>query len=203
MVVNDKIDLRAVIRNYLKSDGFTNLSVSENGRSALRKAAGDPPDLIIADTYLPGLSGLELLREIRQNRSLKRTPFILLSPETDHTDVAKAAEYGVSAFVVKPFTHRTLLEKVEHLLRRRMNPAETDLIYHEANVRARSDDLESALEKYEEALDDTRNALANLHFKAAKAHESLRQEKLAEENYIEAIKLNDSHVESYGRTRGP
>ena len=75
LVVNDKIELRSIIRDYLRDEGYRNLSVTENGLQALRKAASELPDLIVADMDLPGLSGLELLREIRQNRRLKKHAF--------------------------------------------------------------------------------------------------------------------------------
>ncbi|MFH1135405.1 MAG: tetratricopeptide repeat protein [Pseudomonadota bacterium] len=197
LLVNDKLDLRNIIRDYLREEGYGNISVSENGLSALKKAAADPPDLIIADFDLPGLTGLDLLAKIRQDRLLAETPFILISPETEQKYVAKAAEHRVSAYVVKPFSHKTLLGKVDPLLERRMNPSAGDILFLEANRLAQAGNLEAALEKYLAAMDVTKKSMASLHFKIGQAHEMMSQEGQAEADYHEAIGLSDVFVDAY------
>jgi two-component system chemotaxis response regulator CheY len=209
LLVNDKIDLRDIIRDYLRQDGYKNLSISEDGRSALRKIAADSPDLIIADYNLPGLSGVELLREVRRDRTLGDIPFILISSEADRRYVAMAAESGVSAFLVKPFTHQVLAEKAERLLNDKLNPPESHVHYHEANRLAKAGALEAAIEKYEEALASTKGTLAAIHYKVGRLHEQMLLEDDAEEDYLEALSMSDHYVRAYdamgvlaGRRRG-
>ena len=197
LIVNDKVDLRNIIRDYLKEEGYINISVSENGLSALKKATSDPPDLIVADYDLPGLSGMDLLAKIRDDRLLTDTPFILISPETEQKFVARAAEHRVSAYVVKPFSHKTLLSKVDPLLERRMNPAAGDLLFLEANRLAQSGQMEAALEKYMAAMETTKKSMASIHYKVGQVHEKLDQENEAEADYFEAIGLSDVFVDAY------
>ncbi|MFH1091688.1 MAG: response regulator [Pseudomonadota bacterium] len=197
LIVNDKMDLRNIIRDYLKDDGYTNLSVSENGLSALRKAAAEPPDLIIADRNIPGLTGLELLKEIRRDKTLAEVPFIMISPESEQKYVAQAAEYGVNAYVVKPFSRQTLAEKVNHLLERRLNPLQGDLLYQEANLLAQNEHLEDALEKYLQALETTQNSLAAIHYKIGRIHEKTEADDQAEGEYQAAVDLSRQYVDAY------
>jgi two-component system chemotaxis response regulator CheY len=197
MIVNDKHDLRAVLRDYLKNDGYVNLTISENGRSALRKALAEPPDLIIADYELPGLSGLDLLREVRREKSLHEIPFILLSPETKQKYVAQAAEFGVSALIVKPFTHQTLADKVNLLLEHRMNPSPSFVVYQEANNLVQAGDMEGALAKYQAAMEATRKSMAVIHYKIGQVHEQMNQEDQAETDYHEAVGMSRHFVDAF------
>ncbi|MEW5722175.1 MAG: tetratricopeptide repeat protein [Thermodesulfobacteriota bacterium] len=197
MVVNDKLELRAIIRDYLRNDGYTNLSVSENGLSALRKIAAEPPDLIIADYNLPGLGGLDLLKAVRRDNSLKDIPFILISSETERQYVAQAAELGVSAFVVKPFTYQTLADKVERLMQYKLNPPESHLYYQEANRLSQAGSLETALERYRQALASAQGTMAAIHYKVGQVHEQLNLEEDAVTDYFQAVGLSDLYVPAY------
>ncbi len=195
MVVNDKPELRSIIRNYLREDGYTALTVSEDGRSALKKAQYDPVDLIVADYDLSGMNGLELLREIRTVKALQDVPFILMSSDGEQKYVAKAAELGVSGYLVKPFSQQTLLEKVNRLLIRQLNPEEVDIYYREANLLAQSGDLEAALEKYQAALDSTKQTVAAIHYRMGRAKEELGREGEAESDYLEAAGFSKMYVD--------
>ena len=196
MIVNDKHDLRAIMRDYLRNDGYVNLTISENGQSALRKALAEPPDLIIADYELPGLSGLDLLREVRREKKLHDIPFILLSPETNQKYVAQAAEYGVSAFIVKPFSHQTLTDKVNRLLEHHLNPAPSYVMYQEANNLIQSGDLEGALAKYQAAVESTRKSMAAIYYKIGQVHEQMDQDDQAETDYHEAVGMSRYFVDA-------
>ena len=197
MIVNDKHDLRAILRDYLRNDGYLNLTISENGRSALRKAVTEPPDLIIADYELPGLNGLELLREVRREKSLHEVPFILLSPETNQKYVALAAEYKVNAFIVKPFSHQTLTDKVNRLLEHHLNPAPSYVMYQEANNLVQAGDLEGALTRYQAAVEATRKSMAVIHYKMGQVHELMKHEDQAETQYHEAVGMSKYFVDAF------
>jgi len=197
MIVNDKLDLRNIIRAYLKAENYTNLTVSENGQSALRRALADPPDMIIADDDLPELSGLELLKAVRQHPKLKDVPFILISQEMEQELVARAAEARVNAYVIKPFSHKTLADKVNKIFARRLNPTKIDLQYQEANRLVQGGHLAAALELYQEALSATQNAMASIHYRIGRIHERMERQTDAEENYHEAIGLADQYVDAY------
>ncbi|MEW6263787.1 MAG: tetratricopeptide repeat protein [Thermodesulfobacteriota bacterium] len=197
MIVNDKVDLRNIVRDYLKNDGYSNLLVSENGMSALRRAANDLPDLIIADYDLPGLNGLQLLKEIRSNRDLAETPFLLISSEAEQKYVALAAEHRVNAFIVKPFSQQTLSDKVNHILESKLNPGDSDLLYQDGNRLVLEGRLEEALERYSQALTGTRRTLAAIHYKMGRAREKMEQQAEAEEDYRQAVNMSELYVEAY------
>lgn len=197
LIVDDNVELRTIIRDYLKEDGYVKLHVSENGLSALRKAKSDPPGLIIAEYDLPGLDGLELLKEVRKDNSLADTPFIMISSESQQKYVAQSAEFGVTGFVVKPFSHQTLSDKVALALRRTLNPSDSDVKYEEANRLVMEGDLDGALEKYQEALLATRGAMAAIHYKIGRVHEAQGKDSEADNDYNEAIAMSDLFVDAY------
>lgn len=197
LIVNDNHDLRSIIRDYLRAEGYSKIIVSENGMSALRKAVAEPPDLIIAAYETQGLNGLELLKEIRKTGPLKDLPFIMLSNETSQKYVARAAEEGVSAYLVVPFTHQVLADKVNQLLERRLNPNEADALSRDADQTADSGDLDAALKKYQALLSLTQNALAVVYYKVGQVHEMMDQEGEAEENYHLAIDMSSLYVNAY------
>ena len=121
----------------------------------------------------------------------------MLCPETEQREVARAAEFRVSAIVVKPFSQETLCAKIGHLLQRRLNPAQADTLYHEANMLVRSGESNLALERYQEALEATQGALAHVYYKLGKVHETLSQESEAETNYKQAVETSDLCLEAY------
>jgi len=197
MIVNDKPELRSLIRTYLRDEGYTNLTISENGLSALKKAQTETVDLIVADFNLPGLNGLELLKEIRRDKKLKEVPFILISSQVEQKYVAKAAEYKVSGYILIPFSYQTLVKKVNQVLDRRINPTEVEQYYHEANSLAQSGNLNAALEKYQEALEATKSSMAVIHYKIGRTHEALAQNGEAETDYHQAVKMSKYYVDAF------
>jgi CheY-like chemotaxis protein len=197
MVVNDKMELRSIITDYLRADGYSSLTFSENGVSALKRASADPPDMILADYDLPGLNGLELLKAVRQNPRLHDVLFVLISSETIQKYVAQAVEHKVNAYVVKPFTHQTLADKINHVLQQKINPAEGRRFYEDGNRLAENGDLSEALAKYQEALTATEKAMAAIHYKIGQVQERLDHEDQAETNYHEAVGLSKWYVDAY------
>jgi tetratricopeptide (TPR) repeat protein len=160
------------------------------------RAQADPPDLIISDYELPGLNGLDLLKSVRQDKALHEMPFILIAPEIEQQFVARAAEYRVNAFVLKPFSYQTLIDKVNLILERLLNPSEVDVFYREANQLAQTNNLDDALERYQEALKSAKHQVAAIHYKIGRVHEQLDKDREAEENYHEAIAKNRLFVDA-------
>lgn len=197
LIVNDKIDLRNIIRDYLRQDGYSNLTVSENGKSAFRKAKSEKIDMIVADYDIPELSGLDLLKAIRNDNLTSELPFILISSETQQKHVALAAEKKVDAYIVKPFSYQTLSDKVDYLLRKILKPSDSDIHYRDANRLAGSGLLEEALDKYRQAMEASQNAMAAIHYKVGRIHEQMQMIDTAESDYHEAIAMSDVFVEAH------
>lgn len=118
LVVDDMPTIRDLVKNQLKALGFKNIVEASDGDAALNlvmnaAAVGSPIELIISDWNMPKMTGLEFLRQIRASDSLSKTPFILLTSESERDQVTEAILAGVSQYIVKPFAAKSFEEKLK------------------------------------------------------------------------------------------
>ena len=113
LVVYDYNTMIRIIRNLLKQIGFNDVDEAVDGTVALGKMREKRYSLIISDWNMEPMTGYELLKEVRQDPGLAKTPFIMVTAEsnTDHVIAAKKA--GVNNYIVKPFNAQTLMSKIE------------------------------------------------------------------------------------------
>jgi signal transduction histidine kinase len=109
--------MRALIRSLLEPQH--QVLLAETGEEALAKAAESRPDLIVSDLLLPGISGSELCRRVRQTEGLADVPFILVTTLADATSRALGLEAGADDYLYKPLRERELKARVSSLLRLR------------------------------------------------------------------------------------
>ena len=114
LVVDDEAKLRRLIRDYLERDGYTVLEAAD-GERALELAAHARPDLVILDLGLPGLSGHEVARSLRQTGDVA---IVILTAHAQEADRVAGLRAGADDYVVKPFSPRELVARVEAVLRR-------------------------------------------------------------------------------------
>lgn len=114
LVVDDEAKLRALVRDYLERDGYRVLEAVE-GRGALDLARTAQPDLIILDLRLPGLPGDEVARLLRRDCDV---PIVMLTARAGENDRVAGLRLGADDYVVKPFSPRELVARVEAVLRR-------------------------------------------------------------------------------------
>ncbi|MET9833530.1 response regulator transcription factor [Streptomyces sp. NPDC006385] len=114
LVVDDEAKLRALVRDYLERDGYTVLEAGD-GRQALDLARTAHPDLIILDLGLPGLPGEEVARLLRKDSNV---PIVMLTAKASENDRIMGLRTGADDYVVKPFSPRELVARVEAVLRR-------------------------------------------------------------------------------------
>ena len=100
--------------------GFSNVVLAENGKAALDKLNLNPVDLIISDWRMPGMDGLEFYWTARNEGLLDKAPFLMVSAESEKSRIVEAVKAGVSDYILKPVSFKTLQAKVEKLL----NPQE-------------------------------------------------------------------------------
>jgi two-component system chemotaxis response regulator CheY len=112
LVVDDFSTMRRIVRNALKSLNYNNIEEAEDGASALQKLRADHFDLIVCDWNMPGMTGIELLRAVRADATLKATPFLMVTAEAKRENIVEAIQAGVSNYIVKPFTPTTFGEKL-------------------------------------------------------------------------------------------
>jgi len=113
LVVDDYSTMIRIIRNLLKQIGFENVDDANDGSAALAKMQGKQYGLIISDWNMEPMTGYDLLREVRANPSLSKTPFIMITAESKTENVIAAKKAGVSNYIVKPFNVATLKTKME------------------------------------------------------------------------------------------
>ncbi len=118
LVVDDFSTMRRIIRNLLKELGFTNVDEAEDGVSALAKLKGGGFDFVVSDWNMPNMTGIELLRAIRADETLKHLPVLMVTAEAKKENIVEAAQAGASGYVVKPFTAVTLDEKIGKILQK-------------------------------------------------------------------------------------
>ena len=124
LVMDDDAALRDTIGLMLENEGFRP-ALAEDGKVGFKQALTLKPDLMLVDLRMPGLSGIEVCKQIRA-AGLK-TPLIVLSAIGDEMDKVLLLEIGADDYVVKPFGTRELLARIRALLRR-SSPEETRTI---------------------------------------------------------------------------
>lgn len=115
LVVDDMMTMRKLVIRSLKELGFEDISEAEDGAKAwqLLSAGSSQYGLVVSDWNMPNCTGLDLLKRVRGDSRYKTTPFILVTAESEKTQVIEALKSGVSAYVIKPFDTPTLKTKLE------------------------------------------------------------------------------------------
>jgi two-component system phosphate regulon response regulator PhoB len=150
LIVDDEIDLTRLIEFNLKAAGM-DTSTAPDGETALRLVQQRPPDLVLLDLMLPGVSGTEVCRQLKRNTRTKDVPVIMLTAKGDELDRVVGFELGADDYVTKPFSVRELVLRCQAVLRRntphdgvepaaepqerrKVGPVEIDLAAHRAFV---------------------------------------------------------------------
>jgi len=116
LIVDDYKTMLRIIRNLLKQIGFNNVDEATDGKAALEKMQQRKYGLVISDWNMEPMTGLELLKEVRADESLRPTPFIMITAESKTENVVAAKEAGVNNYIVKPFNAATLKTKLPSVL---------------------------------------------------------------------------------------
>jgi two-component system chemotaxis response regulator CheY len=112
LVVDDMVTMRRIVKNILKQLGFANVDEAENGQEALQKLRGDTYGFVVSDWNMPVMTGIDLLRAIRADETLKAIPVLMVTAEAQQSNLIEAVQAGVSNYIVKPFTAETMQEKL-------------------------------------------------------------------------------------------
>ena len=128
LVAEDDRDIAELIAHYLQKSGW-HPHVAVAGDEALAYARRNPVDLVILDVMLPGLSGLEVCRALRSDKSTAAVPIIMLTARAEEADRVMGLELGADDYVAKPFSPNELVARIRALMRRsqRTEPKEATL----------------------------------------------------------------------------
>lgn len=117
LVADDDRDIRELVAFKLTSAGY-DVTVAEDGLQALGNALDAAPALAVLDVMMPGLSGLDVARQLRADPRTATVPIILLTARAQESDVEGGFAAGVDDYVIKPFSPRELLSRVQAVLAR-------------------------------------------------------------------------------------
>ncbi len=113
LVVDDYNTMIRILRNLLKQLGFEDIDEAADGAAALSKMRGKKYGLVISDWNMEPMTGYDLLKEVRGDPGLAKTPFIMVTAESKTENVIAAKKAGVNNYIVKPFNAQTLQTKIE------------------------------------------------------------------------------------------
>ena len=118
LIVDDFSTMRRIIKNLLRDLGFNNTDEADDGQTALPKLQKGDFDFLVTDWNMPGMTGLELLKEVRADPKLQSLPVLMVTAEQKKEQIVEAAKAGVNGYIVKPFTAHTLDEKIGKIFER-------------------------------------------------------------------------------------
>src|SRR2546422_2049530 len=122
LVVDDEPDITALVAYHLAKAGYRVITAA-TGRDALHTAREERPDLVVLDLMLPGVSGYDVLAELRRREETKDLGIILLTARKDEPDRIKGLSLGADDYLPKPFSPQELVLRVRAVLRRLAAPA--------------------------------------------------------------------------------
>ncbi len=118
LIVDDFSTMRRIIKNLLRDLGFTNTEEADDGVPALAMLQKNNFDFLVTDWNMPGMTGIDLLRAVREDEKTARLPVLMVTAEAKREQIIEAAKAGVNGYVVKPFTAAALKEKIEKIFER-------------------------------------------------------------------------------------
>lgn len=125
LVVDDEPNIVLSLEFLMQQAGF-DVTTALDGESALALVSENPPDLLLLDISLPGISGFEVLEQLRNQPSFKRLPIVMLTAHGREVEREKGLALGADDYITKPFSTRQLVEKVQALLNESSSSAQED-----------------------------------------------------------------------------
>lgn len=119
LVVDDFESMRRIVKQVLSDMGFTDITLADDGATALPLLRDGNFGLLITDWCMPRMEGIDLVTAVRADSRLKDLPVLMLTAEAERQKILRAVEAGVNDYVVKPFTPDVLRSRIEKVLARR------------------------------------------------------------------------------------
>lgn len=117
LIIDDEMHIVELLRFNLETSGYKTI-YSYDGFDGFIKAKEEKPDLILLDWMLPNISGIEVLKKIRQDADLKSIPVIMLTAKNMEDDKVEGLEIGADDYITKPFSIKELLARITSVMRR-------------------------------------------------------------------------------------
>ena len=159
-IVEDEPDIRETLAYNLSQEGFK-VSEFSDAESCLDKIQKKKPDLLILDLMLPGMSGLDLCKQIRADKSLQNLAIIMLTAKGEEVDRIIGFELGADDYVTKPFSVRELILRVKVILKKQIDAVENNELVEFGPIKLN-------LDAHEVLINDDEIILTALEFKLLK-----------------------------------
>lgn len=114
LIVDDEIKITEILGAYLEKSGYQ-IKTAFDGKSALEIVEKENPDFVILDLMLPDISGEEICQTLRRTRNI---PIIMLTAKAEESEMIQGLKYGADDYIVKPFSPKNVVARVEAVLRR-------------------------------------------------------------------------------------
>lgn len=128
LLVEDEADIREMLSFSLERAGYSVIE-SADAEEAIRRLEGPLPELVVIDWMLPGMSGLDFARRLRQDPLTSELPLIMLTAKSDEADKLRSYDVGIDDYVTKPFSPRELIARIKAILRRSGAPESGQIQY--------------------------------------------------------------------------
>ncbi len=121
LIIEDDEDIQQLVSFNLIKSGF-NASCADSGEEGLKRLEGETIDCVLLDIMLPGLSGIEVCKKIRERQELSTLPIIIMSAKRQEAEIIRGLEMGADDYITKPFSPKVLVARLKSVLRRSYNP---------------------------------------------------------------------------------
>lgn len=125
LLVEDERSLTDVLQYNMEREGYE-VFIAHEGKDGLRKAQTILPDVVILDLMLPGMSGLDICKELKSNGKTSNLPVLMLTSKSEESDQIVGFAVGADDYVTKPFSTKVLLQRIKALLRRKSAPEQPE-----------------------------------------------------------------------------
>jgi DNA-binding response OmpR family regulator len=188
LVVEDEQEIRELLAHYLRKEGFRPV-VAPDGETGVALARSERPDLILLDIMLPKMDGLEVLRLIRSDPAISRTPLMMLTAKGDETDRVVGLELGADDYIPKPFSPREVLARIKAILRRSAPSPEADAgkVFDYRGIRM-------DIDRHEVRVDGEKVALTTKEFRILESLLSATGRVLSREAILRRVWGDDTYV---------
>ena len=118
LIVDDFSTMRRIVKNLLNDLGYTHTTEADDGKSAWPMLQSGDFEFVVTDWNMPGMTGIDLLKNIRGDARLAALPVLMVTAEAQREQIIEAAKAGVNGYIIKPFTAVTLKEKLDKIFQR-------------------------------------------------------------------------------------
>jgi CheY-like chemotaxis protein len=115
LAVDDEPDVLMIIRTALQGEGFE-VETASSGPECLEAAAANPPDLILLDVMMPGMSGFDVLKALKAKPETSTIPIIMLTGFSERKKIQEALTSGIDYYIIKPFDFHDLMTKINQAI---------------------------------------------------------------------------------------